>query len=203
MSKPTNTTTRRHLLTIAAGAAAAAIPSAAVAGIPASADPIFASIAAHRNAAAVEQAAWDEINRLTALADEKVGPFEIEIPSMVEPGTVQASDWVHIEQAIPRRKYPDLFKHYVALLKDRKAAREAIIGDECASTDGPNAEAWDAREKFAETVPTTLAGLRAMIIYADELEEEDPEWLWNPGDYRLLETLATAAKALLNSGRVS
>jgi hypothetical protein len=35
-----------------------------------------------------------------------------------------------------------------------------------------------------------------------KLEDEDPEWLWNPGDYRLLETLATAAEALMD-GRVS
>jgi hypothetical protein len=100
-------TTRRQLLTIAAGAVAAAIPAALAYPGP---DPIYAAIEKHRKAAAVEQAAWDHVNRR-----------------------------------------PDLSRD-----------------DECALTDGPCKEAWDAREKFAETVPTTIPGMRAMIIYANE-----------------------------------
>jgi hypothetical protein len=202
MTKPTNTpidTTRRHLLTmVAGGAVAAAIPADARAYPGHAADPIFAAIEAHRKAATVEEAAWDEVDRLHELADERVGPLEIEIPSMIEPGTtVLASDWGHIEATIPRSEYPDLFEHYVALLEDRKAARAAIIGAENGPAVVPYVEAWAAREKFAETIPTTLPGLRAMIVYADELEDEDPEAFWNPGDRRLLETLATAAQTLM------
>jgi hypothetical protein len=133
--------TRRGALgTIAAAAVtvAGARPTDAAPAI----DPIYAAIEAHRKAAAVEQAAWDEVNRLHELAD--ISPF-----------------------------------------------------DERALTDGPNVAAWDAREKFAETVPTTLSGLRAMVVYADELEDENPEAFWDPGDRRLLETLATAVKALM------
>jgi hypothetical protein len=121
-----------------------------------------------------------------------------------------------VAAAIPAaRAYPEPDPIYAAIEAHRKAAAaeqaawdhvnrrpDLSRDDECALTDGPCKEAWDAREKFAETVPTTIPGMRAMIIYANELEDEDPEWLWNPGDYRLLETLATAAEALMD-GRVS
>jgi hypothetical protein len=69
--------------------------------------------------------------------------------------------------------------------------------DERALTDGPNAAAYDALEKFAETVPTTLPGLRAMILYADKLETEHTDPF---SDCDLLETLATAVKALIGDG---
>jgi hypothetical protein len=131
--KPTNTTTRRHLLTIAAaGAVAAAGIPAADARVYPGHDPIFAAIEAHRKLAAVEQAAWDEVSRLTELADKKVGP-----PA-------------------------------------RNDARQAIT-DERALTDGPNAAASDALDEFAETVPTTLPGLLAMIVYASEANDVIPE----------------------------
>jgi hypothetical protein len=126
---------------IAAGGAVAALalPTAG-ASEP---DPIYAAIEAHRKAAAVEQAAWDEVNRL--LDDEKISP-----------------------------------------------------SDECALTDGPNVAAWDAREKFAATIPTTLPGLLATIVYANEIENEDDGESFESD---CLETLATAAQALMN-GRV-
>jgi hypothetical protein len=140
--KPTNTTTRRHLLTIAAGGAVAAAIPADIRAYPGhAADPIFAAIEAHRKANAVEQAAWDEVNRLHELADEKISP-----------------------------------------------------SDEHALTDGPNAEAFDAQKEFAGTVPTTIPGLLAMIVYASELDDQDPEVF---SDCR--ETLATAAQALMAS----
>jgi hypothetical protein len=197
MTKPTNTpidTTRRHLLTIAAGGAVAAAIPADARAYPGP-DPIYAAIDAHRKAAAVEQAVWAEFNRLSEIADEKVGPNEIEIPSMIEPGTtVRASSWVDIERAILSKEYEDLWVHHFTLLEDRRAARAAIIGDENAGTDGPNAAANDAREKFAGRIPTTLPGLLAMIVYASELDDQYPEVF---SDCRL--TLATAAQALLNS----
>jgi hypothetical protein len=56
---------------------------------------------------------------------------------------------------------------------------------------GPNAEAYHAQAEFAATVPTTLPGLLAMIIYANELDDQDPEVF---SDCR--ETMATAAQAL-------
>jgi hypothetical protein len=118
------------LLTIAAGGAfaPAGIPAADARVYPGH-DPIFAAIEAHRKLAAVEQAAWDEVNRLTELADKKVGP-----PA-------------------------------------RNDARQ--ITDERALTDGPNAAASDALDEFAETVPTTLPGLLAMIVYASEANERN------------------------------
>jgi hypothetical protein len=153
--KPTNTpTTRRHLLTIAAGGAvAAAIPADASAY---AADPIFAAIDAHRKLATVEQAAWDEVNRLYELADKKVG-------------------------------------------QDRKRAREAIrVSAEHAVIYGPNAETGVALDEFTETVPTTLPGLLAMILYASEADVVIPE------AFNLCQqAMVTAAQALMDDGRVS
>jgi hypothetical protein len=141
MTKKRIDTTRRHLLT----AVAAAIPADARAYPGHAADPIFAAIEAHRKAAAVEQLAWDEVNRLHELADEKVG-----------------------------RAF------------------------ECALTDGPNAATGAALDEFAETVPTTLPGLLAMIVYASEANDVIPE------AFNLCQqSLVTAAQALMNSGRVS
>jgi hypothetical protein len=76
---------RRRLLTIAAiGAAASAMPAIGFTAEPA---PILAAIEAHLEATAVAKAAYAESARLHRLADEMVGPYKIEIPSMVEPGT--------------------------------------------------------------------------------------------------------------------
>ena len=64
-------------------------------------------------------------------------------------------------------------------------------------TDGPADAMWDARDRFAETVPTTLPGLLAMIIYANELAVDYPDAFTGGGDRPLLQTLATAVEALL------
>jgi hypothetical protein len=59
-------------------------------------------------------------------------------------------------------------------LEDRSAARAEIHGDTDELTDGPATAASLERDRISETVPTTLPGLLAMIIYANELAEEDP-----------------------------
>ena len=93
---PTNTSvTRRSVLGTAAGAAAAlaatgASPMAAAPGP----DPIFAAIERHRRAYASMAAVFAEHTRAHDIADAKVGPSHIMVPSMVEPGTtVEASCW--------------------------------------------------------------------------------------------------------------
>jgi hypothetical protein len=210
ITPPTNTSannqpdpvdpTRRRFLTVAAGGAvAAAIPTAAVAGIPASGDPIFAAIEAHRKADAVADVAFAESSRLYRLACEMVGPSHIEVPNMVEPGTTaKVLCFYDVEQVIPRERYPDLNDHYCKLLEDRSAARAEICGDTDELTDGPANASWDARDRFAETVPTTLPGLLAMIVYANELAEQDQGALTDGERARsLLQTLATAAEALI------
>jgi hypothetical protein len=51
-------------------------------------------------------------------------------------------------------------------------------------------------KEFADTVPTTLAGLRAMILYAAECQEHDLD-AFTSRDCPLIENLAIAAKALI------
>jgi hypothetical protein len=197
--------TRRRFLAVSAGASVASIGTLAVAampaaetGIPVSIDPIYAAIEAHRKADAVADVAFAESSRLYQLACEMVGPSKIEIPNMVEPGTTaKVMCFYDVEQVIPHEQYPDLNDHYCKLLEDRSAARAEIYGDTDELTDGPANAAWDALDQFAETVPTTLPGLLAMIVYANELAEEDPKAFSGDADCTLLQTLATAAKALI------
>jgi hypothetical protein len=205
---PTNTpidTTRRRFLAVSAGASVASVGTLAVAAMPTAApdsgacavDPIYAAIEAHRKAAAAANVAFAESSRLYQLADEMVGPSQIEVPNMVEPGTtVNVLVYWDVEQIIPREQYPDLNEHYRRLLEERRAARFEIHGDTDELTDGPANAAWDVRDDFAETVPTTLPGLLAMILYANELAEEDPD-AFGDGDCTLLQTLAAAAEALI------
>jgi hypothetical protein len=199
--------TRRRFLAVAAvasvvsagtlAAAAAMDPNvpAAVAGIPTSVDPIFEVIEAHREAAAASAAASAECRRLHDLADEIVG-HSIEIPSMIEPGTiVQASMWLDIEQAIPSAIYPNEYAHQLALLDQHQKARFAIHGDTDPIGEEEYAEEWDLVGEFAETVPTTLAGLLAMVIYAAKMLEKENDVF---GEYHpnLIESLATAARTI-------
>ena len=130
---PTNTpvdTTRRRFITIAAGAsivsvgslvAAAATPNATPEVSSAPVDPIYAAIEAHREAYATMQAVFAEHRRAHELADAQVGPADLDIPSMVEPGeTVEACCRWDIERAVPREQFPELNAHHNRLLDERK-----------------------------------------------------------------------------------
>src|SRR5437667_9224788 len=57
----------------------------------------------------------------------------------------------------------------------RQAYIESFIGDEDEYTDGPCDAVWATNEAFAQTVPTTLAGLFAMLAYAGEIEDCEPD----------------------------
>src|SRR5206468_12010706 len=59
----------------------------------------------------------------------------------------------------------------------RQAYIESFIGDEDEYTDGPCDAVWATNEAFAQTVPTTLAGLFAMLAYAGEIEDCEPDIL--------------------------
>jgi hypothetical protein len=181
--------TRRRFLSVAVGGATVLTLAPARAAEPA-VDPIFAAIEAHRKADAAADVAFAECNRLYLLANEMVGPSKIEVPNMIEPGTTaKVLCCYDVERVIPHEQYPDLNEHYCRLLGERSAARFEIHGDMDKLTDGPATAASLERDRFSETVPTTLPGLLAMIIYANELAEEDSD--------TLLQTLATAAKALI------
>jgi hypothetical protein len=203
---PTNTSlTRRNMIGAMAtvGAAAIATAAPAIAGL-AEPDPIFAAIEAHRKAYATMQTIFAEHRQAHEVADAKVGPSEIEIPSMVEPGkTVEASYWLDIERAIPCEQYPDLNAHHNRLLDERTAAHaaivESLIGDEDEATAEVCGPELDARDAFAETVPTTLPGLLAMIVYAGNVVEHDAE-AFADSNCPLIDNLAIAAKALIKGG---
>jgi hypothetical protein len=175
------------------------MPSSALLATPAS-DPIYARIEAHRTAYATMRTVFAEHRQAHELADAKVGPAHLYIPSMVEPGkTVEACCWWDIEGAIPREQFPDLNAHHNKLLDERKAAHaaivESLIGDEEEATNELSHAELDALDEFSETVPTTLPGLLAMIAYGGNVIERDAE-AFADCNCSLIETLATAARAL-------
>ena len=190
----------RHML------AALAILPTSVVGIPATAaaptevDPIYAAIEAHREAYATMQAAFAEHRRAHELADAQVGPAHLDIPSMVEPGeTVEASCRWDIETAVPREQFPDLNARHNRLLDERKTAHaaivESLIGDEDEETDEVAGPEFEALREFAETTPTTLKGLLAMVAYAGEINAEQPDAF--DLDMPIFENMATAARAIV------
>jgi len=70
-------------------------------------------------------------------------------------------------------------------------------------TDGPWNDVWKAVDDLVVTIPTTVPGLMAMLIYAHELvpenDSENDSGFWTESGLTetLIETLATAARALL------
>jgi hypothetical protein len=76
----------------------------------------------------------------------------------------------------------------------RQAFVESIIGDEDEYIDDAANVMWDAIDTFAQTVPTTVAGLLAMLIYAKEIADRGDCDAFD--DAEIFSTLATAAKAL-------
>ena len=193
--KPAQGIGRRGLL-IALAALPVALPAAAAA----EPDPIFDVIEYHREVYAHMEAVFAEHRRAHEIADATVGPYEIEVPSMVEPGkTVLASCWLDIERAIPSKEYPDLYRHYNAVLDERKAARRAIIesliDDEEKETDEVASAECEALDGFEETVPTTLRGLLEMVAYAGQINDENPD-AWDR-DSAIFASMAEAARTLL------
>jgi hypothetical protein len=135
--------TRRGFIALAAGAGIISVDSLATVAMPISAtpvsdvpvDPIYDAIEAHRKAYATMQTAFAEHRKAHEIADAKVGPAHIHIPSMVNPGnTVEAVCWVEIGRTVPREQYPDLYSHHNRLLDEQRAAHaavvESLIGDE-------------------------------------------------------------------------
>jgi hypothetical protein len=215
MMFPPRDPTRRRFLAMAAVASAVSASALAAATIapndvphavtvPIGPDPIYEVIKAHSKAYATMQAGFAEHRKAHELADAKVGPAHLDIPSMVNPGeTVEAGYWWEIERAIPRAQYPDLYAHHNALLEERTEAHAAIvestIGDEDEATEELCEPEFAALSAFAETIPTTLPGLMAMIVYAGECSENNAEAFTNR-DCPLIENLAIAAKALIGRG---
>ncbi len=66
-------------------------------------------------------------------------------------------------------------------------------------TDGPWNDLWTAVDDLVATVPTTVPGLMAVLIYAHELVPENDSRFWTESGLteNLIETLATTAEALI------
>ena len=60
-------------------------------------------------------------------------------------------------------------------------------------------DVWTAADNLVVTVPTTVPGLMAVLIYAHELVPENDSRFWTESGLteNLIETLATTAEALI------
>jgi hypothetical protein len=193
--------TRRRFLAVAAGASVVSVGALTAAAMPAGAqdtaceaDPTFEVIEAHREAAVASAAASAETRRLCDLADSIVGDG-IEVPCMIGEGSIRATIWLDIEHVIPKETFPVEHAHYLELLEQHHAARLEITGDTDLIGEEEYAEEWELVGELAETVPTTLAGLLAMLIYADEMLEKENDVF---GEYHptLIGNLAIAARTI-------
>jgi hypothetical protein len=195
--------TRRGFITLAVGASIISVGSLAAVAMPVSdvpIDPIYDVIEAHRKAHATMQAAFVEHRQAHEVADATVGPAHLYIPSMADPGEIVEVDCRgDIERAVPREQYPDLNAHHKRLLDERMTTHaaivESLIGDEDEATDEVAGPEFEALQEFAGTVPTTLPGLLAMIVYPGECSAHDVD-AFADSDCPLIETLAAAAKAV-------
>jgi hypothetical protein len=75
----------------------------------------------------------------------------------------------------------------------RRAFIERSIGNEDEFTDGPSGDAWKAFVAFANTVPSTLAGLVAMLNHAGQCSAEE----YGDRAHVIILSLATAARTLI------
>lgn len=80
----------------------------------------------------------------------------------------------------------------------RNAFVEDILGEHPDDHGGgPAIALWEGYEAFAATVPTTLAGLFAMLAFAGEVADREPDAL---NDFGILSTFAAAAMSLSKGG---
>jgi hypothetical protein len=114
---------------------------------------------------------------------------------MIGEGSIRATAWLDIEHVIPKETFPVEHAHYRELLSQHHAASLAITGDTDLIGEEEYADEWDALGDFADTVPTTLAGLLAMIIYAAECSDKDPD-AFTDHSCPLIGNLAMAAHTL-------
>lgn len=218
---PSDTTRRNFLAGLAAAAPVAAFasmpaPAAASLAVLASSDvddPIFALIARHR---AEEEAYAAEIEVLDKLCEiipaKRIGRVQF---GMVEPGR---PNYLYSHKAIddclvagsrhsPKIKaqlHAELDRDRVELAAKREeigvTAAEHRVEQLCESC-------HELEWALASTMPTSIAGVVAVLRYANEVEDHGEEWPntdeigahgWH---YQMRQTAAKALETLLNSGR--
>ena len=213
--KPGEGLSRRHML---AGLAVlpAALPAAAalpmeVAAIPAEQDPVFAAIRCHKAALRASKAATAEFKRLVAVADAAVGPSSVQMPNLIEPGSspVTVSCWIDIEKYISPETDPELYRHHRAALDEQKAKHTAHLesispnGDLDSVGEEAYQNEWDTGEELVGTMPTSIAGMFAVLAYVGKITRDRQASLADDERHQgeMLRSLAKAANALAPSVR--
>ncbi|MCA1399369.1 hypothetical protein [Bradyrhizobium sp. BRP56] len=193
-AKTTNTTSRRRFL---AGAAVAAIvPTTAVAAAQ-GADPIFALIKAHREAAKVSrEAAEEQCRREQILIDEGIGlsPFVV-IMWDGRPVTVHTHAQIDKNTGATDRQraeaHADLdtaLSRYAEVFGEAENVADAAYKADC-----------EALDRLLSTVPTSTAGLYALLSYL--VEEIDGIEFQLRDECRIETLLATIQGALAVGGQ--
>ena len=135
----------------------------------------------------------EALSRRTALAGLAVLPaIGLPIAAAAEPDPIFA--------AIERHRQAETAKNECYVAADRLVEQGHEV-DFNAYTNAAYNGAWDALYDLSETLPTTIAGMLAMVIYAQELRASNWQNFLSEtevGD-RIIEALATAAKALITT----
>jgi hypothetical protein len=199
---------RRSLVTSAAALPALAVPAVAIAAI-ADPDPIHAAIKRWKEAVAVELAGFDARDTaLTAFKDRYGSLTPCGLPKgtieIFESGGVRNAAWrLRTHQQITELKsHPDWrplvpFLHRTLNIQTEDYEKNVAPIEEAADT--ATDKRIEATYAVFDTVPTTLAGMRAKIDFADSVDHitetlqqaHDPERLKD-----FLETLYECAAHL-------
>ncbi|MBP1297482.1 hypothetical protein [Bradyrhizobium elkanii] len=194
-AKTTNTTSRRRFL--AGAAVTAVVPTTAVAAAQ-GADPIFALIKAHREAAKVSRkAAEEQCRREQILIDEGIGlcPFAV-ITFGGRPATMHSHAQIDNFKTISERQrakaHADLdaaLKRYGEIFGDAEKIADAAYKADC-----------EALDRLLSTVPTSPVGLHALLSY---LVEEIDDIEFQLRDECRVEMLMVTVRDALLAGRAA
>lgn len=206
------TTRRRFLASAAVAGAAAAIVAPAASLASPGVDPIFALIARHR----AEQQAYGDALMAQAELDE-IMPKEIKRGSRVQWGMKDGEPYYlysreHIDYIMEWS--PDFAstpeirdRLYAALARDanelsaKRAEYDATAADDRVEQLCNSCQ--DLSWALANTMPTSIAGVAAVLRYANEFEDRGEEWpdtdaIGSDGwHYQLRATVAAAIETLI------
>lgn len=191
--------------------AAVSLPIAALAAVPATArtvsepDPIFAAIERYKVAARADDDAEADFARREKILLETVGQREPSIGVINLSGNprgpgygqqVTAYSHEQIDALCPPDKFPDMNRLQRAFFDDLAKRHKEIMGDAERVRQDTTEPAHEALADLVETVPTTLAGILALVGWQRETIDGDSQALHTGHCAMICDSIADALRNL-------
>jgi hypothetical protein len=167
-------------------------------------DPIFAAIERYKIAAKAESDAEADFSRREKILLEKVGQrepsigvFDLSNPqSRVYGRQLVAYSHEQIDALCPADRFPDMNQLHHASFKDLAKRHADIMGDAERVRQDAAGPAYEALADLVETVPTTLAGILALLDWQRESIDADSQSL-HTGHFAMVgDAIADALRGL-------